>query len=49
VGGSGSSSKAIEIQEEEEEGAEDEEGVEEIFDVEEITPSSYMHMGTPIF
>jgi hypothetical protein len=40
---SGSGSRAAEIQEEEEEGEE------EVFDVEEITATSYMHMGTPIF
>jgi hypothetical protein len=40
---SGSGSRTAEIQEEEEEGEE------EVFDVEEITPTSYMHMGTPIF
>jgi hypothetical protein len=45
AGGSDSGSKAAEIQE----GEEEEEGVEEIFDVEEITSSSYMHMGTLIF
>jgi hypothetical protein len=45
AGGSGSSSRAAEIQEEEEEGEEEE----DVFDVEEITPSSYMHMGIPIF
>jgi hypothetical protein len=33
----------------EEEQGEEEEGEEEVFDVEEITPSSYMHVGTPIF
>jgi hypothetical protein len=36
---SGSGNRAAEIQEEEE----------EVFDVEEITATSYMHMGTPIF
>jgi hypothetical protein len=45
-----SGSGAVEIQEEEEEEEEEEEGEEEeTFDVEEITPTSYVHMGNPVF